>query len=140
MTIVAGIILIVAVAAVVALPLARPAQRKFAASTDGADAEVFEHEKHVAMLAIKEAEFDRAMGKLSEEDYAALRGTYEERALGALFALDSLSAKRESDDHASSASAGDERATRFCAACGQRFGASDRFCRSCGMQRCGPAG
>ena len=140
MTIAAGIILIIAVATVVALPLARPAQRQFVASTDGADAQVLEHEKHVALQAIKEAEFDHAMGKLSEEDYASLRGTYEERALGALSALDSLSAKRESDDHASGAADGDERAIQFCSSCGQRFAASDRFCGACGKQRGGPTG
>jgi hypothetical protein len=47
-----------------------------------------EKERDLAYAAIKEAEFDSQMGKLSPEDYAALRRTYEERAIAALTALD----------------------------------------------------
>ena len=44
--------------------------------------------KELAYGAIKEAEFDFQMGKLSPEDYAALREKYEARALAALAALE----------------------------------------------------
>jgi len=47
-----------------------------------------EKEKDLAYAAIKEAEFDFQMGKLSSEDYALLRQKYEARALAALAALD----------------------------------------------------
>jgi len=47
-----------------------------------------EKERDLAYAAIKEAEFDLQMGKLSEDDYALLRRTYEERALAALAALE----------------------------------------------------
>jgi len=50
-----------------------------------------EKEKELAYGAIKEAEFDFQMGKLSAEDYAALREKYETRALRALEALEQLS-------------------------------------------------
>ena len=40
--------------------------------------------------AIKEAEFDQQMGKLTEEDYRILREKYEARALEALAELDRL--------------------------------------------------
>jgi hypothetical protein len=47
-----------------------------------------EKEKDLAYAAIKEAEFDFQMGKLSPEDYASLRAKYESRALAAIAALD----------------------------------------------------
>lgn len=47
-----------------------------------------EKEKELAYAAIKEAEFDREMGKLSDEDYGLLRAKYEARALAALEALE----------------------------------------------------
>jgi methionyl-tRNA synthetase len=40
------------------------------------------------LAAILEADFDHEVGKLSEEDYRSLRGELEERAVGALAALD----------------------------------------------------
>ncbi len=47
-----------------------------------------EKERDLAYAAIKEAEFDFQMGKLSSDDYAALRHTYEARAIAALTELD----------------------------------------------------
>jgi hypothetical protein len=54
-----------------------------------------EKEKDLAYAAIKEAEFDFQMGKLSPEDYALLRQKYEGRALAALAALERGAARRE---------------------------------------------
>ena len=88
MTVFLGLLLILAVAASVASPLlARGASAMPEALPAAEQTELFEREKNVALLAIREAEFDLAMGKLSDEDYAALRGVYEERALGALGAV-----------------------------------------------------
>ena len=47
-----------------------------------------EKQRDLAYAAIKEAEFDFQMGKLSSDDYAALRRTYEARAIAALAELD----------------------------------------------------
>lgn len=85
---VVGLGLIGAVACVLAAPLLRDAVA--AAVTPHGDPERYrlEKEKDLAYAAIKEAEFDFQMGKLSADDYAALRGTYEKRAIAALTALD----------------------------------------------------
>ncbi len=86
----AGLALIGVIATFVAAPLLRGV----AASNGGppADPERYrlEKEKDLAYSAIKEAEFDFQMGKLSADDYAALRAKYEARALRALAALDQL--------------------------------------------------
>ena len=84
----AGLAVVAAVAWAVAAPLLGAAP--VAAGPAPADPERYrlEKERDLAYAAIKEAEFDLQMGKLSQEDYATLRRTYEERAVAALAALD----------------------------------------------------
>ena len=86
----AGLVVIGVVAAAVAAPLLGGR----GAPLGTADADPARHrlqkEKELAYAAIKEAEFDFQMGKLSPEDYAALRDKYEARALAALAALERL--------------------------------------------------
>ena len=60
------------------------------AGRDAAEAERLEHERALAMQGLRELEFDREMGKLSEADYAALREGLMARALGASAALERL--------------------------------------------------
>ncbi|MGE0822461.1 MAG: hypothetical protein AB7G75_11580 [Candidatus Binatia bacterium] len=50
----------------------------------------WEKQKSAAYAAIKEAEFDRQMGKLTDEDYLTLRKKYETQALEALAHIDRL--------------------------------------------------
>ena len=84
----AGLVVIAAVAVSIAAPLLWP--RPSVANAPTADPERYrlEKEKELAYAAIKEAEFDLQMGKLSPEDHAALREKYETRALAALEALE----------------------------------------------------
>jgi hypothetical protein len=85
---VVGLAVVAAVAMVIAGPLLWP--REHAASGPTIDPERYrlEKEKELAYAAIKEAEFDLQMGKLSPEDHALLRARYEARALAALAALE----------------------------------------------------
>jgi hypothetical protein len=82
------------VIAVVALGIAGPLlwQRPSVTSPSGADPERYrlEKEKELAYAAIKEADFDLQMGKLSAEDHAMLREKYEARALAALESLERM--------------------------------------------------
>ncbi|HEY2386192.1 MAG TPA: hypothetical protein VGK30_04460 [Candidatus Binatia bacterium] len=83
----AGLAIVASVAWAVAAPLLRGA---IVPPSPSGDPERYrlEKERDLAYAAIKEAEFDLQMGKLSDEDYATLRRTYEDRALAALAALD----------------------------------------------------
>jgi hypothetical protein len=49
-------------------------------------------QKESAYAAIKELDFDYRMGKLSDEDYKALRTQYEQQAISLLKQLDELGA------------------------------------------------
>lgn len=83
-----------------------------------------------ALLALKEIEFDRATGKLSEPDYHELKTRYTAQALAVLRAEpdpEALITARLRVIRAGGAEG------PVCAACGPRPEADARFCSSCGM-------
>src|SRR5262245_33286890 len=86
----AGLLLIGAVAMFVAAPLFRPESEPHDTGGQEGRTARWEKQKADAYAAIKEAEFDQQMGKLTEEDYRRLREKYETRALEALAELDRL--------------------------------------------------
>jgi hypothetical protein len=130
MSFVVAAVMILALAVAIAYPFWSTTPD--APAADASDArEVLRREKDVALLAIREAELDRAMGKLSDEDYGTLRGQYERRALDALGALDKV------DGNAAGVTTKTETPllARFCSACGRRHRNDDRFCAGCGHAR-----
>ncbi|MBK6494070.1 MAG: zinc ribbon domain-containing protein [Gemmatimonadetes bacterium] len=86
-----------------------------------------------ALLALKEIEFDRATGKLSDEDYAELHARYSSRALEL---LDGPSTVVSAPSHADPVEAllTQRIVTQggFCGSCGARRVPGGRFCGSCG--------
>jgi hypothetical protein len=90
-----GLLLISAVALAVAIPLfSHSAAPDLQPEPEESEVARWEKQKADAYSAIKEAEFDRQMGKLTDEDYQILREKYETRALEALAQLDRLAATR----------------------------------------------
>ena len=102
-----------------------------------------------SLVALKELDFDREMGKLSDDDYAALRAAYTREALAALRDDDGDTDGGSNDDAAqdaaerliaahasraagSAATSGVARASAECARCGPRPEADARFCSACG--------
>lgn len=127
MTAVLAVVLILLVAAFIVSPLLSQ-QGDAGAEAAPARDELWKREKAVAVLAITEADFDRATGKLSDDDYRVLRSDYEGRALQAMDEMEKL---------APASVAGTDSAVKFCAGCGARFDAEDAFCGSCGRPRFG---
>lgn len=88
-----------------------------------------------ALLALKEIEFDRATGKLSDEDYAELKAKYSKAALEAIRAEEAAvsSAAMETEDAAEElvrmAASG---ALAVCPQCGPRPETQAAFCSDCG--------
>ena len=133
MTFLVAALMIVASAAAIALPLLTPT-----APTEGPGDqtdELLEREKNAALLAIREADFDQAMGKLSDEDHTSLKQIYETRALGAMDAL--AKSDTRAVDAAANVPAPKAGRGSFCIRCGTAFDSGDKFCRGCGSGRPG---
>lgn len=82
-----GLAVIVAVSCFVAAPLFR-ARSEMPAEAEPGERERWERQKRQALAAIKEAELDHQMGKLTDEDLAAMRARFETQALEAMAALE----------------------------------------------------
>lgn len=82
-----------------------------------------------ALLALKEIEFDRATGKLSDDDYASLHARYTSAALVTL-ASDPTASDRVEALIAERVSQGTT--PRFCTQCGARLQEHAKFCEQCG--------
>ena len=113
-----------------------------------------EREKLLTLRSIKELEFDRAMGRLSDEDWNEMSGRLRARAARLMRQLDAGSGFREQieKDVAKRIGAGDARlkpsryenserdsrsakalAERVCASCQTPNDSDAKFCKSCGQ-------
>ncbi len=88
-----------------------------------------------ALLALREVEFDRATGKLGEDDYLRLKAKYESDAIAAIRAEEQAS-KEEARPVADRAEEAIRRAKqqgrRTCPSCGPRPESNAVYCSSCG--------
>jgi NADH pyrophosphatase NudC (nudix superfamily) len=138
---IAGVVVALVAVAVVLEPLISPrGARQVAADLDEAefmDIEESESPKIQALLALKEIEFDRATGKLSEDDYAALKAKYAKVALEAMDAEE----RAEKGVAVDPAEELIQRAARakLCPNCGPRPEADAAFCSDCGQKLTAPA-
>ena len=118
-------------------PIPRPDRSD--AQNEGEDPEDDFSRRAVALRALKEIEFDRATGKLSDGDYDALKRKYTAEALVALredAATPLPVATRPSPSGFLIACPKDgprpEQDARFCSACGRRLGDAPGYCTRCG--------
>jgi hypothetical protein len=100
-----------------------------------------ERDKALTLRAIKELEFDRAMGKVSEADFIEMRDRLRQRALRLMRQLEGDGAYRQMIEREVAARVGDtaERpalasAEGRCAECGTANDVDARFCKSCGRR------
>jgi hypothetical protein len=86
-----------------------------------------------AIVALREIEFDRATGKLSDADYADLKTRYTRRALATMRAVDATaSVAPEVADAAEAAVLAFRTRIRSCARCGPRPEPDAIYCSNCG--------
>ena len=128
MELLVAILLATASAVFVAWPFFRPATR-----ADVGDVQLtpLERQKREAYAAIKEAELDHQMGKLTDDDFANLRSRYTQQALQAIAAIDharTRGATPISKGHGAKPSR-----IAFCPTCGRNLPAHSSFCPSCGQ-------
>lgn len=150
-----GLLLVLAAAWWVTWPLLSPAGGDAFGSVDAgpgllAERSANELARDNALAAIREAEFDHRLGKLTDADYERLRADQEDRALSAIAAIErgegggrvrtTAASTRSGSAIASRSKAGARSASgaAFCTACGKSLGGA-RFCSSCGKQAAGTA-
>ncbi len=154
MELLAGIVVAVAALALVLEPLVRGGSTGSTGSSgldelDFTDIQESESPKVQALLALKEIEFDRATGKLSDEDYAELKAIYERAALQAIrweemTAGDAIQVAGADVAAVDTAEAVIRRAraktTAICPVCGPRPESAAAFCSDCGRSLVVPDG
>ncbi|MEO6526900.1 MAG: zinc ribbon domain-containing protein [Gemmatimonadaceae bacterium] len=126
---VVGTLLAVATLAYVLFPLLFGTAVPFA-RRDQAMEKVNPASEHDAVVALREIEFDRVTGKLSDSDYAELKTRYTERALSAMRATAADPAQVE--DLVEATVLAYRARLKSCQRCGPRPEPDAEYCSSCG--------
>ena len=141
-----GILLAAGATYFVLLPILRPPAESAsdAVGDEGEDPADDMSPQTVALRALKEIEFDRATGKLSDQDYDALKAKYTDEALAAMRGERAPSAVSRAPESSSgvlrtahSARCPEhgprpEPGAQFCSECGKRLGTAPGYCARCG--------
>ena len=107
-----------------------------------------EREKTLALRSIKDLEFDRAMGKVSQKDFDEMSARLRSRAAGLIGQLDAGAGYRNEiekeiarrvgarpeEPAAAAGSSGVVDASRTCSACSRDNDSDARFCKHCGAR------
>jgi hypothetical protein len=101
---------------------------------------VLERDKALVLRSIKELEFDRAMGKVSEKDFTQMSGRLRARAARLIRQLDAGAGYREQIEReierrlgkANALSTKQDPAYAVCVQCSTKNDADARFCKGCG--------
>ena len=97
----------------------------------------------LSIAALREIEFDRATGKLSDADYAALRERYATQALAAMRSAGATALATVEEDPAEAAIRAFRGAHPTCGTCGIRPETDALYCSNCGSflpGKCGSCG
>lgn len=98
---IAAILIVLGVALFVAAPLSGRLGARAKRSREDLELDSWEHEHALAVQGLRELEFDREMGKLSDADYESLRASLEGHALQAMAAIE----RSKEQEHAASLAA-----------------------------------
>ncbi len=139
MTLLAGTVLALLAVAIVLEPLIRPIGATVVLRPDSDDEDITpeQRKRDLALAALKEIEFDKATGKLSDADYDRLYKRYAAEAVVAIREAEHPQAARltvgamTAGGQAVGRSGGQKRPT-FCEECGSRLPSTGKFCSECG--------
>jgi hypothetical protein len=127
------------------LPFTRAGVPAAARVLDSRTRTTLEREKALALRSIKELEFDRAMGKVSDRDFAEMSARLRARAAGLMRQLDAGTSYRDQIEREVAGRVGAPRTSPApeksqapapsgvaCGACGALNDTDARFCKACG--------
>ena len=135
-----------AAAARTVAPLVAPEMGEQTEMVAGRTRAALEREKMLVLRSIKEVEFDRAMGKISDADFSDMAGRLRARAAGLLRQLDAdstgyraliereLATRVGRAPEAPSATPTPQAVPGRCGACGTVNDADAKFCKACGAR------
>ena len=129
LTTIASALLVTIVGLFVLWPFVRPTAPTADTAPDSLSP--LERDKLDAYVALREAEFDFRMGKLSDADYAALRDRYRNEALSAIAAIEDAR-NRNTRERPKAGTSKSSHRIAFCPACGERLPTRANFCGGCG--------
>jgi hypothetical protein len=124
-----GIALAILTAVFVGYPLLQKQKSKVSFALNHR-AQELEARKAEIYAAIRDIDFDYKMGKLSQEDYEALRNQYKTEAIGMMKQIDAAPPGKM--PRRAKETAAPQTTTRFCHHCGEPLSAEARFCSACG--------
>lgn len=134
----AGTILALLAVALVLEPVIRPVgpSSVVLSNSDDDDITPEQRKRDLALAALKEIEFDKATGKLSDDDYGRL---YERYAAEAVLAMKANDRRIDAPTDGAAAEAsvrpsGRPTVRRFCEECGSKLEGSGKFCAECGTK------
>lgn len=93
-----------------------------------------EREKALTLRSIKELEFDRAMGKLSQQDFEEMARRLRARAMGIMKQLEAGSGYRDAIERELAVRAHSRARRPGLCSCGTSNDADARFCKACGAR------
>jgi len=137
-TLAVGMLVILGVAVIVLEPIIRGRAASLERTTD--EMSEAEATRRVRLLALRDAEYDFQMGKLTEEDYRSLHAELAAEALEAMQAVEAEQASpvalppqdRDAVEAEVAAMREGLREGTTCGACGHGNRPGSRFCGSCG--------
>jgi len=140
-----GILLAAGATYFVLLPILRPpleSEGSEPVGNEGEDPADDMSPQTVALRALKEIEFDRATGKLSDQDYDALKAKYTGEALAAMRVESGIRSQESGVKPAPESrlptprcpqhGVRSEKDAVFCSECGRRLGTARGYCARCG--------
>ncbi len=92
-----------------------------------------ETKRGIALIALKEIDFDRATGKLSDTDYDVLKARYAAEAVAAMREEEGPAASDPVEALIAERVRSLEARPIFCRDCGSRLEPAVRFCTACGV-------
>ena len=126
-----GAALAIITAVIVGYPLWQKSQRKISFALNHQNEE-WQARKAEIYAAIRDIELDYRMGKLSTEDYEALREQYKNEAIQIMKKLDGMAAPAAAKTKSASAPRAPH--VRFCHQCGQATAEAELYCSACGAK------
>jgi hypothetical protein len=126
------------------MPLTSKARPDSTQVLGGRTRAVLERDKALVLRSIKELEFDRAMGKVSEKDFTEMSGRLRARAARLMRQLDAGAGYREqiereiekrlgkAPEPVSAGSTKQDQACALCVQCSTKNDVDARFCKGCG--------